>query len=688
MYELRALVCDTKPDIILLTETWLKETTPEGMYSLTGYTDHSFMNPCETRGGVTIYVKDGLAAEPITDLMEMGCRDAMWLKVTAESKSIITGVIYRKGSRGIRQDDKILKCLDKLDPTEEILVCGDFNLPKINWNTGEVNDSANSATQKFVNKIQDKFLTQKVISPTRRRGRDEPSLIDWVLVSNEDSIESIEHLSPLGAGDHDVLMFDHCFAVEVPILTNRLTFDFKNINFKEVRKKVKPEMWTDLWTELDVDKQVDIFSAVYNEITSNLPMKPVKQAEESKPMWWNDKADRALKQKHLAWNRYCNRGRTRTLYNEYSKSRRKTSKTLKQIKFDFERNLARNCKRNVKMFYKYANSKSKSKAPIARLKVGGNMSRNMKSIRGEFGRYFESVHTDETDLEELYFSDFMNLIEGRGPQNSLDDFEIKDEEVLEQLRSINPFKSLGPDSVHPRFLKELALELHQPIAHIFRTSLASGKVPRAWKEADIVPIFKKGSKTLAETYRPISLTSHLGKILERIIRKRVSAFLENGILVDEQHGFRPNRSCLTNILACMETWTSWLDEGKNFDAIYLDFQRAFDSVPHQRLISRLYEIGINGPLLHWFSSFLTDRLQGVKLTDGVSDPVAVRSGVPQGSVLGPICFITYINDIFRDLCSAEGSIFADDTKIYAVVNSTEDASKLQSNLDKIVEWGQ
>ena len=252
--------------------------------------------------------------------------------------------------------------------------------------------------------------------------------------------------------------------------------------------------------------------------------------------------------------------------------------------------------------------------------------------------------------------------------------------MLSGLLRIDPYKSVGPDDIHPRILKELAYELYRPLTHIFRTSMATGIVPDAWKIANVVPIFKKGSKTSPENYRPVSLTSHLGKLLEKIIRKKLMEHLETQVLVEEQHGFRRGRSCTTNILECMETWTQWLDEGNSFDVLYLDFRKAFDTVPHQRLLSKLWQHGIDGDLLIWCTSFLSERTQRVKINTTLSRPSKVKSGIPQGSVLGPVFFIAYINDILQNMNYATGSIFADDTKIYAKVNSSGDGQRLQDDL--------
>ena len=160
------------------------------------------------------------------------------------------------------------------------------------------------------------------------------------------------------------------------------------------------------------------------------------------------------------------------------------------------------------------------------------------------------------------------------------------------------------------------------------------------------------------------------------------------LLCDEQHGFsfRSKRSSLNNLLSCAELWTSWLDDNENFDILYLDFRKAFDTVPHQTLLSKLHSIGFSGNTLHWLSDFLSNRTQRVKINTTESEFSEVRSGVPQGSVLGPILFSIFVNDIFENMNASFGSLFADDAKIFTKVNTGEDGKKLQDQLDKADLW--
>ena len=190
-------------------------------------------------------------------------------------------------------------------------------------------------------------------------------------------------------------------------------------------------------------------------------------------------------------------------------------------------------------------------------------------------------------------------------------------------------------------------------------------IPEKWKWAHITPVFKKGSKHEKENYRPISLTSIICLLLERIIKNEIVKHLDaNDLFSNDQYGFRAKRSCVTQLLEALEEWTSLLDGGNSIDVIYFDFAKAFDSVPHQRLLFTLNSYGISGKVLQWIANFLRDRKQRVVLNGYKSSWTNVLSGVPQGSVLGPLLFLIYINDLPDCIESSSVRIFADDLKLY------------------------
>ena len=257
--------------------------------------------------------------------------------------------------------------------------------------------------------------------------------------------------------------------------------------------------------------------------------------------------------------------------------------------------------------------------------------------------------------------------------------------LLKLLHNLKPGKAAVPDKLKPLLLIELRDEIAPIIKVIFDRSLQTGKLPADWTKANVMPVFKKGDKSLAANYRPISLTCILCKVLEHILASNIVKHLDGqGILYDLQHGFREKRSCETQLIMLIEDLARGASVGKQTDIILLDFSKAFDKVNHSKLLWKLHQYGIHGHVLDWVRAFLGSRSQRVVIDGKESESILVTSGVPQGSVLGRILFLIYINDLPEEVCS-QVRLFADDTALYLTLES-EDSSTLQNDLNILSAW--
>ena len=271
---------------------------------------------------------------------------------------------------------------------------------------------------------------------------------------------------------------------------------------------------------------------------------------------------------------------------------------------------------------------------------------------------------------------------------SMQEIDITEEGVHKLLRNLNPRKASGPDQVPARLLKELADELAPLLTIVFKKCLKYGETPHIWLSANVTAIFKKGDRFKASNYRPVSLTCLCCKVLEHIVVSNVMKHLDQQkLLTDCQHGFRARRSCETQLISLIHELASSLDRKKQHDIAVLDFSKAFDRVPHERLLAKLHHYGVRGNTHRWIRSFLTGRSQRVVVHGAFSSPAPVVSGVPQGSVLGPILFLVFINDL-PECVSSCTRLFADDCVLYREINSAADCDILQQDLAHLEEWEQ
>ena len=387
-----------------------------------------------------------------------------------------------------------------------------------------------------------------------------------------------------------------------------------------------------------------------------------------------------VKKKYKAWKEHLLIG-SEEGFRRYVFQRNRTTEMLRKAKRTYEENLAKSSKTQPKRLHRYIRKRLKVKAVVGPLEKGnGQLTENDKENAEILNDFFKSVFVKESEEELPDFSEEITF------EEPLSTIPITPSAVFEELKRLKVDKAAGPDQIPSVVLKCCAEQLASPLATIFQKSLIKGQVPLDWKKATVTPIFKKGQKRKPNNYRPVSLTSQTCKVMERIVKKHIVQYLEeNSLISPHQHGFVQKRSCQTNLLESLEEWTRLTEDKHGVDIIYLDYQKAFDSIPHRRLIHKLRGYGIVGEVLNWISDFLMDRVQQVSINGNTSEWGEVTSGVPQGSILGPVLFIIYVNEL-PSLVSSNIKMFADDMKLFAQVKDKSDAQTLQDDLDILSEW--
>ena len=393
-------------------------------------------------------------------------------------------------------------------------------------------------------------------------------------------------------------------------------------------------------------------------------------------MWMMYKARKAVMNKRKVFAKHKDSGHPRCV-----EANKRASREVRSAKLNYEKKLAENVKYDAKSFYAYVGSRSKSRCGIGVMtREDGRRVETPEEVVEKFNEYFSSVFSRE---------DLGSIPGGLGEvAGGLGDVVVSRVKVRELLGKLRADKAPGVDELSPRLLLHIPDEILAPVCMIFEKSLREGRVPEDWRRANVVPIYKTRDKGKTKNYRPVSLTCQLCKVFEKLVRDELMEYSEgNGLLKETQHGFRRGRSCLTNLLSFLDRVTEELDRGGGMDVVYLDFAKAFDKVPHQRLLRKLERYGVSGNVLAWIRGWLLDRWQRVGVRGSWSGWRRVLSGILQGSVLGPVLFLVFIDDLEEGVMSGVLK-FADDTKIFRRVDSDEDREALQRDLDRLVQWSE
>jgi len=504
------------------------------------------------------------------------------------------------------------------------------------------------------------------------------NILDLALTNGQDRILEISQEGRLGRSDHTIILVTLDVSTKERVAPPRP--NWRRANWDAIRDTLRKTDWDSMLADKTTDQAWTNFrQTLDNTVKIHVPL--TVNSSNNRPVWMSQALLREIRKKRRLWKVHTRR-ESRESFLEYKRQEKKVHKLIRNEKKKFERKLASEKTKNSRPFYSYLKQKTRNRVTVGPLlDENGSMVEDDGKMAEILNQYFSTVFTREETTN-------IPRSRRRPVRHPWTDIPFIKRVIEKKIAKLKTASSPGPDGITARLLQETAREVAGPLARIFKLSMDNSEVPKDWRDANVTPIFKKGTKGKASNYRPISLTSICSKLMESLLKDHMTHHLEkNGLINKSQHGFMPRKSCLTNLLEFFEMVTKNVDDGKPVDIIYLDFAKAFDKVPKERLLEKLRAHGFGDKIVNWIQSWLTNRRQRVVLNGKKSSWQEVLSGVPQGSVLGPLLFLIFINDLDDETTLLKlVKKFADDTKLAHPITGQEDKQAVQNTLDRLVAW--
>ena len=601
------------------------------------------------------------------------------------SQSFLVGCVYRSPNDSSFFDsfrDLIANIWLK---RKNIIVVGDFNSDMLH----KPNNSESEYGKRLRRILCSCGLKNIINSPTRVTANSK-SLIDLV-ITNQPSKTQTSGSIDLGISDHHLIFAVFKVArgnAKPKIISTR---NYKSLDVRQLKSDFDQAPWHLTGLFDDIDDIVDTWQYLYNEILHHhLPLRNVKIRAKSLP-WINTSIRKEMNKRYKLLKKAKSSGDPET-WRRYKPKRYEVKKLLKSAEAAYWQKLFKETT-NPNEFWRLSNQvlrKHKIK------NIGPICDHNEEIITHDlkkaeyFNDFFVNISEDLTkQLDPLDLSSLTTFITRVTPTK--DNIDMSWDLVKNKLiKAANPKKATGPDHVSPRDLSLIGDSVIHSLLPIFRKSVSDASFPSSWKLSRVNPIFKKGSSTDVNNYRPISLLSIPGKILEDVVSDTLNNHMETqGLLSHKQWGFRKNYSTEGLLLHLTEIWKNALDRGLKVGVLFIDFRKAFDTVNHTILLEKLKAIGISGDLYSWLDDYMSARKQFVQLSRYQSGPKTITYGVPQGSILGPKLFSIFVNDLPESISSGDLFMFADDTTIFTIGENTDNIIlTLQSVLDQVYTWCQ
>ena len=666
-----------------MSETKLKDHKLSTSFNINGFqTPFRKDNNTNGGGGIIVYVRDGINAKRREDL-ETNDISCLWLEIIpVKGKSFLVGNMYRPPDSKVEYNDRFEEFIDNvLNEEKEFILLGDFNKNLLNEDTDR--DWGNFTTSLG--------LTQLINEPTRVTN-DSKTLIDHIYTANEENIQSVK-VEKICISDHYAIFCNRSSHISPDKSSQHQTItyrSFKNFNELNFLNDLNAVPWEIIENFDDIDDIVSSWMLLFTEILDkHAPIKTQRIKRKYQPEWLTPEILDLIKERNK-----CKLNRNTDAYKTPRNQVSATIDIAKKETYQFKIEEGKDDPRSIWKIFNEVGMKNKEndKTINSKIKLEENVITNESEVAEVFNNYFTNIASKLK--EPIINSDFELLnsfIGSKVPSNT--DFQItftNQTFIRKFLLNLNVRKSTGLDNIGPRILKLSANVIAPTLLFIINKSISTGKFPSVWKEAKVKPLFKNGSKEDVNNYRPISILPTISKLTEKWVESQFSKYLnEFNLLYKSQSGFRPKHSTESALILMTESWLKAINEGKIVGCVLVDFRKAFDLVDHHILLKKLKCYKCNESCLSWFESYLSQRTQRVSLNSKLSGPSEVINGVPQGSILGPLLFLIFINDLplFLQSMSTYVDLYADDTTIYYIDRDKSSLERqLQSSLDSLQKW--
>lgn len=662
-------------DIIVLVETNLNDDISDSELGLDNFSvyrcDRSDLTSAKSSGGgVILAVKSSISSRQLH--IEEKSVECVYAALTFGDRQIIIGGVYIPPQQPVgkysRFCDSTLEAFSYFPHVHEFILMGDFNRPETNWSDSPLLPTHTSS--QYISELANFFNLKQINHLANYRG----VILDLVFtsISSIDVSQSIDELLPVDI--HHPSLALHCL---LPAFDGRTTSlpkpNFRKCHIDSVIRWLQGIDYPHPATTLDIELGFANFCSQLEEtILQNTPMK--RHSSSPFPNWFSNELKRLVILKKTVHRKY-KQNLSPIVYEEFRRIREQCRSLTDQCYGNYIAYIESNVSSNIKIFWSHVNNLKKSSITTESMRYGDEVASDPARQCDLFSAFFASIFKDSNPPAQHY--DF-------GSIETLSSIQIRPTEVEAKLSRLDPRKSSGPDNIPPNVLKDCAHTLAPLLCIYFNALLQTGIFPRHLKSSFIIPIYKSGSRNDVTNYRPIAIQSTLAKVFESLVLDQLASVLKNK-LVSEQHGFQRGKSTVTNLVILEGVVMNALNEGAQVDCIYLDFSKAFDRVNHQLLLAKLQGYGVNGPLLMWLESYLSNRTLVVRYGGATSRPFSVPSGVPQGSHLSPFLFNIFINDIGTAI-STQYLMFADDLKVFLRVSSISSCERVQDTLKSLQLW--